>query len=269
MITSPGNARMKAVMQMKQKAKVRRETDAFLAEGIKMFLEAPTERIREVYISESFSCPDKKLEAAVREKLDRELGREQKEVVSREVFDKISATCSPQGILCVMKAYHYTLSDLLQKEAPLLLLLENMQDPGNLGTMLRTGEGAGIDGVILSADSADMGNPKTVRSTMGSVYRVPFLYTESLPDTIKTLQDRGIRIFAAHLQGETDYDACDYKGGSAFLIGNESKGLKPETAALADQYMKIPMKGAVESLNAGIAAALLMYEAARQRRKSK
>ncbi len=268
MITSPGNARMKAVIQMKQKAKVRRETDSFLAEGVKMFLEAPVERIREVYISESFSCPDKKLEQAVRKKLEQELHREQRETVSQEVFGKISDTCSPQGILCVIKAYHYTLSDLLQKEAPLLLLLENIQDPGNLGTMLRAGEGAGIDGVILSADSADMGNPKTVRATMGSVYRVPFLYTESLADTIKALQERDIRVFAAHLQGKTDYDVCDYRGGSAFLIGNESRGLKPETAALADQYMKIPMKGAVESLNAGIAAALLMYEAARQRRKS-
>ncbi len=175
MITSPGNARMKAVMQMKQKAKVRRNGCLPRRKASKCFWRRPRSGFGKSIFPNLFPVRTKKLEAAVREKLDRELGREQKEVVSREVFDKISATCSPQGILCVMKAYHYTLSDLLQKEAPLLLLLENIyRTPGNLGTMLRTGEGAGIDGVILSADSADMGNPKTVRSTMGSVYRVPF-----------------------------------------------------------------------------------------------
>lgn len=262
MITSPGNARMKAVIQMKQKVKARREMDAFLTEGIKMFLEAPVERIREAYISESFSYSDKKLYEAVWDKL----GGIHFETVSDAVFEKISDTCTPQGILCVMEAYHYTLADLLRSEKPLLLLLENIQDPGNLGTMIRTGEGAGIDGVILSADTVDLGNPKTIRSTMGSIYRVPFLYTESLPDTMRELKGRGIRIYAAHLQGTTNYDACNYQCGSAFLIGNEGKGLRCESAALADQYMKIPMAGQVESLNAGIAAALLMYEAARQRR---
>lgn len=262
MITSPGNARIKAVVQLKQKAKARREMKAFLVEGIKLFLEAPVERIREVYISESFSCPDKEAHGAVWDKL----GRMHFETVSEAVFEKISDTCTPQGILCVMEAYHYTLPDLLRPEKPLLLLLENIQDPGNLGTMIRTGEGAGIDGVILSGDTVDPGNPKTVRATMGSIYRVPFLCTENLPDTIRELKDSGIRIYAAHLQGTVNYDACDYRGGSAFLIGNEAKGLRRESAALADQYMKIPMAGKVESLNAGIAAALLMYEAARQRR---
>ena len=265
MITSPGNARVKAVVNMRQKAKVRRAEDAFLTEGIKMFLEAPVERIREVYISESFSCQDEKTRNAVMEKLK----KVPYETVSSEVFGKLSDTCSPQGILCIMQAYHYELADMLKKENPLLLLLEDIQDPGNLGTMMRTGEGAGIDGVIMSRDTVDLYNPKTIRATMGSVYRVPFFYTEDLHGVMEQLREKNIRVYAAHLKGECTYDDCDYTHGSAFLIGNEGNGLKKATADLADTYMKIPMEGSVESLNAGIAAAVLMYEAARQRRIQK
>lgn len=263
MITSPGNARIKAIVRMRQKAKARKEADAFLAEGVKMFLEAPVSRILEVYISESFSCPDAVQNQMVMEKLKTVSA----EYVSEEVFSKISDTCSPQGILCIMRAYHYELDDMLRGDSPLLLLAEDIQDPGNLGTMIRTGEGAGIDGVICSRDTVDLYNPKTIRATMGSIYRVPFLYADDLHAAMRELQERGVRIFAAHLRGEQSYDACDYTGGTAFLIGNEGNGLKQETADLADCYMKIPMAGEVESLNAGIAAAVLMYEAARQRRK--
>lgn len=271
MITSPGNARIKSVVSLRQKAKARREADVFLTEGIKMFLEAPIERIREVYISESFSCQDNETEAAVREKLEKikELvtGRQVSyETVSQEVFRKLSDTCSPQGILCILQAYHYELTDMLQRDKPLLLLLEDIQDPGNLGTMLRAGEGAGIAGVILSKDSVDVYNPKTIRATMGSVYRVPFFYAQDLHQTMAALRQKGIRLYAAHLKGECTYDACDYTEGCAFLIGNEGNGLKKETADIADHYMKIPMEGEVESLNAGVAAAILLYEAARQRR---
>ncbi len=259
MITSPGNVRIKSIVRMQQKARARREADAFLAEGIKMFLEAPVERIREVYLSESFSCSEEGKKRAVMEKL----AALSCETVSSEVFRKISDTCSPQGILCVVEAFHYTFPDLLKSKNPLLLILEDIQDPGNVGTMIRTGEGAGIDGVIF----ADVYNSKAVRATMGSVYRVPFVYVEKAGDAIQKLQKNKIRVYAAHLKGEKEYDACDYRCGSAFLIGNEGNGLRAETAALADMYMKIPMAGKVESLNAGAAAAILMYEAARQRRK--
>ncbi len=262
MITSPGNGKIKAAVRMRQKARARAEADAFLAEGIKMFLEAPAQQIREVYISESFSCPDAAVKRAVLEKA----GALPCETVSETVFEKLSDTCSPQGILCVMNQYHYQLADMLREENPLLLLTEGIQDPGNLGTMLRAGEGAGIHGVILSSDTVDMYNPKTIRATMGSVYRVPFLYTDNLLTTMKELQRHGVRIYAAHLHGKRPYDRCDFVGGTAFLIGNEANGLKRESAEAADLYMKIPMAGRVESLNAGMAAAVLLYEAARQRR---
>lgn len=256
MITAASNSRIKRLVQLNQKAKARREEDVFVVEGAKMFLEAPLKKLREVYVSETFlekcSC---------RERLE-ETGYE---VVSDQIFGKISDTCTPQGILCVVEQFHYNMKELLQKENPVFLLLENIQDPGNLGTMLRTGEGAGISGVIMSRDTVDLYNPKVIRSTMGSIYRMPFLYAEDFAETIREVQRAGVSVYAAHLKGEASYVRQDYKKGTAFLIGNEGNGLKEETADLADIYIRIPMEGRVESLNAAVAASVLMYEAHRQR----
>lgn len=257
MITSTANGRVKTLIQWNKKAKARKEADIFLVEGVKMFLEAPEERIQDIYIAQSF-VP----EAAVKEKLE----RCSYEVVTDEVFARISDTQTPQGILCVVKQYHYQLEQLCKKDKPLLLLLEDIQDPGNLGTMLRTGEGAGIDGVIMTTGTADIYNPKVIRSTMGSIYRMPFLYTDNLLQTIVQLQQKNMTVYAAHLKADGFYDTYDYNKGTAFLIGNEGNGLKDETAQAADAYLKIPMEGQVESLNAAISASILMYEAARQRR---
>ncbi|MDE6891161.1 MAG: hypothetical protein K2P50_05120, partial [Lachnospiraceae bacterium] len=148
------------------------------------------------------------------------------EQVSDEVFRKASDTQTPQGLLFVMKQFSYTLEEMLEAalkrrqkggRPPLFLLLEDIQDPGNLGTMLRTGEGAGVDGVIMSRKTADIYHPKTIRSTMGSLYRVPFLYVEELSEAIDTLRQNRITVYAAHLRGEQYYDEISYEGGSAFL----------------------------------------------------
>ena len=184
------------------------------------------------------------------------------------VFRAASDTQTPQGVLCIVRRREYELEELLQEDNPLLLLLENLQDPGNLGTILRTAEGAGVTGVILSKGSVDLYNPKTIRSTMGSVYRVPALYTEDLGEIAELLRDRGIRTFAAHLRGKHFYDQEDYRGGTAFFIGNEGAGLTEELSSKADTLIRIPMEGKVESLNAGVAASLLTYEAYRQRRNN-
>lgn len=257
MITAASNSRIKRLIQLNQKSKARKAEDVFVVEGAKMFLEAPPERIREVYVSQSFlercSC---------RERL-KQTGYE---VVADTLFSKISDTCTPQGILCVVEQFHYNMKELLQKENPLLLILENIQDPGNLGTMLRTAEGAGVDGVVMSRDTVDIYNPKVIRSTMGSVYRMPFLYADNLADAIARLKGAGVNVCAAHLKGTQAYTEADYHKKTAFLIGNEGNGLKDETAQMAGTYVKIPMEGKVESLNAAVAAAILMYEAARQRR---
>ena len=254
------NKQIKELATWNRKAKARREDGVFLAEGTKMFLEAPINRIRKVFVSESFFATE-----ACREKLN----KTGFETVPGYVFEKISDTMTPQGILCVMERMDYTLENLLKKTNPTIMMLEDIQDPGNLGTIMRTGEGAGIDGIILSKGCVDIYNPKTIRSTMGSLYRMPFLYTDELKETITYLKEKGIRFYAAHLNGAVFYDEADYSadGGIGFLIGNEGNGLTDETAALADTCIKIPMEGQVESLNAAIAASVLMYEAYRQKRR--
>lgn len=257
MITAASNSRIRRLIQLNQKAKARKAENVFVVEGIKMFLEAPVQSIKEVYVSESFlersACVDRLRQTGY-------------EVVADPLFPKISDTCTPQGILCVVEQFHYNMKELLQKDAPLLLILENIQDPGNLGTMLRTAEGAGVDGIIMSRDTVDIYNPKVIRSTMGSVYRMPFLYADDLGAAIARLKEAGVNVCAAHLKGKRMYTEADYSTKTAFLIGNEGNGLRDETAEMADTYIKIPMEGKVESLNAAVAAAVLMYEAARQRR---
>ena len=251
MITSTSNQKVKRIVQLNKKAGERKKEGVFAAEGIKMFLEAPEGYVEEVYVSENFLMLLESQEddgRGVREKLE-ENGYE---TVSGEVFAKMSDTQSPQGILCVVRQRRYA--------------LENLQDPGNLGTVLRSGEAAGADGIVMSRDTVDIYNPKVIRATMGSVYRMPFCYVEDLEDAIGQMKQAGTEVFAAHLEGKKSYDQCDYRKASAFLIGNEGNGLTERVSQLADVRIRIPMEGKVESLNAAVAASLLAFEAARQRR---
>lgn len=264
MITSTSNQKVKQIVQWQTKAKARRQDGIFLAEGPKMYEEAPPELVLEVYLTEAMlqRMRERSDTAYIYEERLQQTGYE---LVSEEVLARMSDTQTPQGILTVLKRPTYCLEQLLPCVNPLLIILEDLQDPGNLGTILRTGEGAGITGVIMSSGTVDIYNPKTIRSTMGSIYRVPFVYSENLEETIKILQEKSIRIYAAHLQGQACYSSFSFIGGTAFLIGNEGNGLRTETAQMADHYLKIPMEGQVESLNAAIAASLLLYEAHRQR----
>jgi len=267
MIKSLSNERIRRVVSYIQKSKARKDNEVFVIEGMKMLREAPVLQVREVYATEKF------LDEASEE--DKEiLWRYGVETVTAEVMKKMADTQTPQGVLAVIGMYHYSEEEVLKgyntdvgNEKPLLLILENIQDPGNLGTMLRSSEGAGVTGVILSRGSADVYNPKVIRSTMGSIFRMPFMYTEDLPTLIRKLSDRGIKTYAAHLKGKKSYDKFDYREPTAFLIGNEGNGLSKETADSASEYVLIPMKGKVESMNAATSAAILTFEASRQRRK--
>lgn len=260
MITSAANARIKQVVQWRTKAKERKKDKVYLVEGFKMFEEAPEGQIREVYLSQ-----DVMEKVRERKQIQEKLDRIPYEVVTPELFAKMSDTQTPQGILTVVSQPEYQLEDLLHEQNPLLVVLEDLQDPGNLGTILRTGEGAGITGAIMSSQTVDIFNPKTIRATMGSIYRVPFVYITDMQATLELLHDHGIHTYAAHLKGNKCYDKFSYTEGTAFLIGNEGNGLRKETADQAESYLKIPMEGQVESLNAAIATSLLMYEAHRQR----
>lgn len=264
MITSRGNTKIRNLVALKKKASERNTQDVFLVEGIKMFREVPEDQLLEVYASESFLKNEEG-----RESVENKAGRLY-EQVSDDVYALLSDTRTPQGIMAVVRQKHYSFNELLGggSRQPLLMVLENLQDPGNLGTIVRTAEGAGVTGILMSRGTADLMNPKVTRSTMGSIFRMPYLYTDDLGGDILRLKEKGIMVCAAHLGGEEAYDKGDYRRGTAFLIGNESRGLSDETADLADLLVRIPMQGHVESLNASVAAAILMYEADRQRRRN-
>jgi TrmH family RNA methyltransferase len=259
MITSSANAKVKNVMNLVKKAKARKLSGLFVAEGLRIFREIPREMIDSLFVSEGF------LKEKSRKKLVEGLPFE---VVSDDVFVAMSDTQTPQGVLALVRQFSYKMEDLQTKDSPaFLMILESIQDPGNLGTIIRAGEGAGITGVIMDDATADIYNPKVIRSTMGSVCRVPFVYTNDLKGTLKNLKAQGVRLYAAHLEGRNNYEKEDYTVDTGFLIGNEGNGLTEETSALADALVKIPMMGKVESLNAAVAASILMFEAARQRRQ--
>ena len=277
MITSTANPRVKNLIQLQKKGKVRKEQQCFVVEGIKMVLEAPPERLRAVYMSESFAKDEKQREAVADKAKTAGCFLE---VLSDKVFKEAADTMTPQGVMAVVSMDSLSwetlaagraageASDGEHRERKLFLVLESLQDPGNLGTIIRAGEGAGITGVVMSSDTADIYNPKVIRSTMGSVLRVPFVYASDLKEACEQMKKAGISLYAAHLKGMHNYDQEDYTKDTGFLIGNEAKGLTDEMAAVADTYIKIPMAGQVESLNAAVASSVLMFEAARQRRNS-
>lgn len=257
MITSTNNPQIKRLLQLQKKHKARNEENVFVVEGLRMFVEVPKERVEKVYVSETF-YNKKKQELSLQ---DFPI-----EILADNVFRHVSDTQTPQGVLCVVKQKNYELDKLLNIENPHFMVLDNLQDPGNLGTIVRTAEGAGVDAVFMSKDCVDIYNPKTIRSTMGSIYRMPIIYIEDIEALLDKFKGKGIKSYAAHLNGVNSYDKEDYRLGTAILIGNEGNGLREEVAKKADVWVRIPMEGQVESLNAAIAAAVMMFEVSRQRR---
>lgn len=254
MISSTSNARIKNIVHLKKSAKARKEKKCFLVEGPRMFFEVPKNRLLEVYLTPEFE-----------EKHKKNLEGYRYEIISDNVCRHLSDTTTPQGVVALVEKKEISLDELLDKEAdPCFFLLENLQDPGNMGTIIRTGEAAGVTGIIMNRETVDPYNPKVIRSTMGAIFRVPFVIVDDFEETLQKLKEANVSTYAAHLSGQTFYQ-YDYKKGCAFFIGNEGNGLSDELTARADYKIKIPMKGKVESLNAAVAATVLMYEAMRQR----
>lgn len=257
MITSTSNSKVKDIIQLQKKSRLRSERGVFVAEGLRMAREIPTERIVQMYATEEFYQKNRQeLPQGVRP-----------ELVSEQVFSAMSDTKTPQGVLAVVRQSEYRAETLINAENAHLLVLDNLQDPGNLGTIFRTAEAAGVTGIILSRDCVDIYNPKTVRSTMGAIFRQPFAYVENMIETIAQMKACKVTVYAAHLLGEHTYDKENYRAKTAFLIGNEGNGLRREVAEAADIWVRIPMAGEAESLNAAVAAAVLMFEVSRQRRE--
>lgn len=257
-ITSSQNPLIKEIKGLKQK-KNRDDKQQFFIEGSRFVQEALKEetQILRIVISEKYSrSGDTALVDTARSRGIPVI------LTSDKVFADISDTENPQGILAVLEMKHWHWEELLQGRK-FLLLLDSLQDPGNMGTIIRTADAAGVNGILISQGSVDVYNPKVLRSTMGSIFHVPFLYIDDMHECIDVLQQQGIMVCAAHLRGDRSYTALGRKESIAVMIGNEANGISEEAARRADVLVKIPMPGKSESLNASIAAALLMYEVIR------
>lgn len=262
MITSTSSSQVKHVISLLSKARERKKNKEYVVEGVRMVSEVPADLLVKIYMSERFHSNNHEY---VHELVKKQgISSDNIEIVADNVFDRMSQTQTPQGIMAVVRMKDSSISDMLT-DNPLLILVENLQDPGNLGTILRMGEGAGVTGVIMSSNTVDIYNPKTIRSTMGSIFRVPFVYVQDFSDAVSQCQNAGIKVYAAHLDGKNTYLGEDYREGTAFLIGNEGNGLTDDITKQADTLIRIPMQGEVESLNAAIACTILTYEAVRQR----
>jgi TrmH family RNA methyltransferase len=182
-----------------------------------------------------------------------------------EIFDSAVATETPQGVAALAKVRRFTLGDVLRPYQPLVVALSGIQDPGNLGTILRSAEAFGASGVLLGEGTVSQFNSKAVRASAGSVFRVPVVAVK-LEEAIPRLRLAGMRLMATSSHGGTPADQANLASPLAFFIGSEGAGLSRELMSQMDETVAVPNPGQVESLNAAIAASILLYEAARQRR---
>lgn len=188
--------------------------------------------------------------------------------VEGSIFSGISDTKNPQGIMAVCQKKEYDIEELFRKKDPFIVILEDTADPGNMGTIIRTCDAAAVDGVILSRGCVDIYNPKTVRSTMGSLAHIPVYTDEDIDIVLKKCVEHNILTVSAHLKGTDLPYNTDMTKGCAVIIGNEARGIKDSTAAMTQKLVRIPMPGKAESINAAAAASILVYEGVRQRRYS-
>lgn len=245
-IESSQNKIIKEINSLKQK-KYRDKTGLFIVEGERLISEASPEYVlaRDDYAG----------------RLD---GFERVYTTSAALFDRVADTVSPQGILGVCKIPENNINEFVGGKNAFVVILERVADPGNLGTIIRTADAAGADAVILSEGCADPYNLKTIRSTMGSVFHLPVYRNVDLKAFLKETK---IKTFAAHLKGIKSCYDTDMSGSVGIIIGNEANGLSDEISGLADELVKIPMPGRAESMNAAVAAGIMIYEAVRQRIK--
>ncbi len=268
-ITSSSNQQIKYINNLQTKASVRRKEGVFVVEGLKIFLEVPDELIVNIYVSEStikdITETKKGFNDSIYEKVRKKLNNHDFTVISDDIAKNISDTVTDQGMFVVVKQLEYDIDDYINiEEKQIFVILDGLNDPGNMGTIIRTAEGAGVSMILTNKECVDIYNPKVTRATMGSLFRVPVKNCQNLVETIKYLKSKGIVMYGAHLNGK-EYFADDALNESVCIfIGNEARGLSEEISNEADKLIRIPMMGKLESLNASVAAGILMYEARRK-----
>jgi RNA methyltransferase, TrmH family len=257
MLTSPQNPLIKHIRKLQQ-AKYRRSQHLFLLEGTHLLQEAcavgwPLEVI--------CYTPDWQAKQSPSFWAQLQQSGTRLEAVSPAVLTAIATTLSPDGVVTVARSRP---SPALRIEQ-LGLVLEGIQDPGNLGTIIRTAVAAGVDGLLLAAGGVDLENPKVLRSSAGQWFRLPIATTDNLSASLQSYREQGFQLVATLPQAHLDYWDLDLLSPTLLLLGNEGAGLSQTAIALSTHQVKIPLQPGVESLNVGIAAALILYEAQRQR----
>lgn len=257
-ITAVNNGQVKFVAELKQK-KYRLKTGLFVAEGLRTVEEA----IKARQIESIFYTPidDERTRKALEEAASMGI---KLYCVNEAVMKKLSDTETPQGILAVCNMTHMNLEELLTK-GEMLLVLDRVQDPGNIGTMLRTADAAGVGGIVLLSGCADIYAPKTVRASMGSLFHIPVLQGLDEVGFIAMAKDYGYELVVTSLEGATSLYKADLNGRIAFVMGNEANGVTDNLLKSADKRVFIPMKGKAESLNVAMAAGIVMFEALRRK----
>ena len=249
MISSKNNGKIKSVRKILTSARERRSSGTFAVEGIRIVKEAPPETVEQLFISESlFSAGTFPVDQY-----------NNVEIISDEVYRSLSDTVTPQGVLAIVRQPSYALDLSLYEEGCRMVILDGIQDPGNLGTIIRTSEAAGVDMVIMSEDCADIYNPKVIRSTMGSIFRVPFI-VDDLVSVLEDLKAGGVAVYGAALEDAENLQDVSFEAKSAIVIGNEGNGISKGVLNSVNRKVRIPMEGQVEPLNAAVSTALILYK---------
>lgn len=259
-ITSKDNEVIKSIRKLKDK-KYREIENKYMIEGIKLIEEAVEEKAN---IDTIVVCEDCIQNDTIEQKLLYEIAKYNCVYVSEKVFNAVTEVTNPQGILAVINKE--SKEEDIDYSEDVIVALDGIQDPGNLGTILRTLDSVGLKQVIISEKTADAYNPKVVRSTMGAIFRVKIIVSDDLIRTLKEIKKHKFKILATSLQTEESIYDIDYHK-KVLVIGNEANGVSKEILDFADEKVKIPMLGKTESLNASVATSVILYEYVRQKIK--
>lgn len=260
LITSKDNRLVKEWRALNEQAKQRRKTGLFAIEGARLCGDALASGLTVSAVL--YTAAARENYAAVVENLIAAAG--QAVEITPELARSMADTASPQGVFCVIKSLDIQLSLDTIDNMGRYGVLEDIQDPGNLGTMIRTAEAFGLDGLLLSSGCCDVYNPKVLRASMGGVFRLPLAVTEDLPAAIAALQAQGMTALACVVDADAEpLHRVDKTAGVLCVIGNEGNGLKAATAMACKKRVTIPMAGRAESLNASMAAGIVMWEMTR------
>lgn len=248
-------------VQMWYKLKKKKERDRqglFIIEGLKLVEEAIifNQNIDTIIINNNQDISDSILELAKEKKIDMV-------AVSDNVFKKLADTDSPQGIMAILKKKDWSIEQIINNNN-LFLLIDEIQDPGNLGTIIRSADASGISSIILGTNTVDLYNQKVIRSAMGSIFHLPIINYD-LTEIIKKLKDRKIKIIGTSPYANQKYFESDLSENIAIIVGNEANGLSEERQEQADEMINIPIVGKAESLNVAMATSVILFEHVRQK----